>query len=129
MPTRRSFVAGSLSAGTVLAAHGTQKAAGQVDRRMIVDAQVHLWKAESPDWKWVPGLKPQLPEPFTIERLVPMMDEAGVDRVVIVPPSWPRRLAVARPMPWPAPVTMHTLPSSLRPPAALESSSPAISFL
>jgi hypothetical protein len=26
---------------------------------------------------------------FTIERLVPMMDEAGVDRVVIVPPSWP----------------------------------------
>jgi len=26
---------------------------------------------------------------FTIERLVPMMDEAGVDRAVIVPPSWP----------------------------------------
>src|SRR5499426_3151273 len=59
------------------------------DRRLIVDAQVHLWKAESPDWQWVPGLKPQLPEPFTIERLVPMMDEAGVDRAVIVPPSWP----------------------------------------
>jgi predicted TIM-barrel fold metal-dependent hydrolase len=56
---------------------------------MIVDAQVHLWKAESPDWPWVPGLKPQLPEPFTIEKLVPLMDEAGVDRVVIVPPSWP----------------------------------------
>jgi len=37
----------------------------------------------------VPGLKPQLPQPFTIERLVPMMDEAGVDRAVIVPPSWP----------------------------------------
>jgi predicted TIM-barrel fold metal-dependent hydrolase len=56
---------------------------------MIVDAQVHLWKAESPDWPWVPGRKPQLPEPFTIEKLVSMMDEAGVDRVVIVPPSWP----------------------------------------
>ncbi|HEY6239894.1 MAG TPA: amidohydrolase family protein, partial [Burkholderiales bacterium] len=37
----------------------------------------------------VPGAKPQLPEPFTIEKLVPMMDEAGVDRVVVVPPSWP----------------------------------------
>ena len=36
-----------------------------------------------------PGRKPQLPEPFTIEKLVPLMDEAGVDRVVIVPPSWP----------------------------------------
>jgi L-fuconolactonase len=56
---------------------------------MIVDAQVHLWKAESPDWPWVAGRKPQLPEPFTIEKLVPMMDEAGVDRAVIVPPSWP----------------------------------------
>jgi predicted TIM-barrel fold metal-dependent hydrolase len=56
---------------------------------MIVDAQVHLWKAESPDWPWVPGRKPQLPEPFTIERLLPMMDEAGINRVVIVPPSWP----------------------------------------
>ena len=58
-------------------------------KRTIVDAQVHLWKAESPDWPWVPGVKPQLPEPFTIEKLVPMMDEAGVDRAVIVPPSWP----------------------------------------
>jgi predicted TIM-barrel fold metal-dependent hydrolase len=30
---------------------------------------------------------PQLPEPFTIERVVPLIDEAGVDRVVIVPPT------------------------------------------
>ena len=89
MPTRRSFIRNSLGAGAVLATQGTRHAAAQVDRRMIVDAQVHLWKAETPDWKWVPGLKPQLPEPFTIERLVPMMDEAGVDRAVIVPPSWP----------------------------------------
>jgi L-fuconolactonase len=29
---------------------------------------------------------PQLPEPFTIERVVPMLDEARVDRAVIVPP-------------------------------------------
>jgi predicted TIM-barrel fold metal-dependent hydrolase len=57
--------------------------------RMIVDAQAHLWKAESPDWKWVPGRTPQLPEPFTIEKLVTLMDEGGIDRAVIVPPSWP----------------------------------------
>jgi predicted TIM-barrel fold metal-dependent hydrolase len=57
--------------------------------RTIVDAQAHLWKAESADWQWVPGRKPQLPEPFRIDKLVPMMDEAGVDRAVIVPPSWP----------------------------------------
>src|SRR5512132_366074 len=91
MPTRRNFVAGTLATGTgaLLATQGPHKAAAQANRRQIVDAQVHLWKAESPDWKWVPGLQPQLPEPFTIERLVPMMDEAGVDRAVIVPPSWP----------------------------------------
>jgi predicted TIM-barrel fold metal-dependent hydrolase len=89
MPTRRSFIANTVAAGAMLAAQGPRTAAAQADRRTIVDAQVHLWKAETPEWKWVPGLKPQLPEPFTIERLVPMMDEAGVDRVVIVPPSWP----------------------------------------
>ena len=55
---------------------------------MIVDAQVHLWKAETPERPWVPGRVAQLAEPFTLEKLKPMMDEAGVDRAVIVPPSW-----------------------------------------
>jgi predicted TIM-barrel fold metal-dependent hydrolase len=89
MQTRRRFVTNGLGAGAALVSGRADRALAQVDRRMIVDAQVHLWKAESADWKWVPGLQPQLPEPFTIERLAPMMDEAGVDRVVIVPPSWP----------------------------------------
>lgn len=91
MVSRRNFVKTTVAAGAglALAAEHTRHAAGQPARRMIVDSQVHLWKAESPDWPWVPGLKPQLPEPMTIERLLPLMDEAGVDRVVIVPPSWP----------------------------------------
>jgi predicted TIM-barrel fold metal-dependent hydrolase len=90
MLSRRSFLKSTLGAGLALATQGCQQMAAQPARkRIIVDAQVHLWKAESPDWKWVPGARPQLPEPFTTERLVPMMDEAGVDRVVIVPPSWP----------------------------------------
>jgi len=92
MLSRRSFVNGTLAAGASLLplAQGSRRAAAQQPpRRQIVDAQVHLWKAETPDWKWVPGLKPQLPEPMTIERLLPLMDEAGVDRVVVVPPSWP----------------------------------------
>jgi len=85
MQSRRQLVASALAAGTALASH--QATAQQ--KRTIVDAQVHLWKDESEDWKWVPGMKPQMPEPFTIEKLVPLMDQAGVDRVVIVPPSWP----------------------------------------
>jgi len=89
MLSRRSFLNSTVGAGAALAAQGPYKALAQTDRRMIVDAQIHLWKAESEDWKWVPGLQPQLPEPFTIERAIAMMDEAGVDRAVVVPPSWP----------------------------------------
>jgi predicted TIM-barrel fold metal-dependent hydrolase len=87
MTTRRQFIAGALGA-SALGVAGCQTT-GNGGRRSIVDAQVHLWKAASADWPWVPGMKPQMPEPFTIEKLLPLMDEAGVDRVVIVPPSWP----------------------------------------
>src|SRR5438132_14282229 len=86
MLSRRELLGSTLAAGAALA---SQKAVAQPAKRILVDAQVHLWKAESEDWKWVPGMKPQLPEPFTIEKLVPLMDQAGVDRVVVVPPgSW-----------------------------------------
>ena len=88
MLSRRSFLKSTLGAGVALATQGCQQMAAQpVRKRTIVDAQVHMWKASTPDRPWVPGATPQLPEPFTIERLVPMMDDAGVDRVVIVPPT------------------------------------------
>jgi len=84
--TRREFGA-TLAAGAAVAASAQQGRPQPAAKRAIVDAQVHLWKANSPDWPWEPGARPQLPEPFTIERVLPMMDEAGVDRVVIVPPG------------------------------------------
>jgi predicted TIM-barrel fold metal-dependent hydrolase len=86
MMSRRQFGTTTLAAGVALA---SQKLNAQPAKRTIVDAQVHLWKAETEDWKWVPGMKPQMPEPFTIEKLVPLVEQAKVDRVVIVPPSWP----------------------------------------
>jgi predicted TIM-barrel fold metal-dependent hydrolase len=88
MLTRRSFLNGTLGAGLALA--GTPSVLAQPTqprRRVIVDSQIHMWKASSPDRPWVPGARPQLPEPMTIERVVPMIDEGGVDRVVIVPPT------------------------------------------
>ncbi len=85
MMSRRQFGTSVLAAGVAVA---SQRATALVSGRVIVDAQVHLWKAESDDWKWVPGMKPQMPEPFTVEKLLPLMNEAGVDRVVVVPPSW-----------------------------------------
>jgi predicted TIM-barrel fold metal-dependent hydrolase len=86
MLTRRKFIGSTLLAGPALGA-GAQPAWAQPAKRMIVDAQVHLWKADSPDYPWEPGAKPQLPEPFTVERALGLMDEASVDRVVIVPPA------------------------------------------
>jgi len=86
MTTRRQFIGSALGAGA-LAAAGCQTT-GSGGKREIVDAQIHCGKPQR-GLAWVPGMKPQMPEPFTIEKLLPMMDEAGVDRVVIVPPSWP----------------------------------------
>lgn len=87
--TRRGFLGGLLGAGAALALPGCAPSGPlSPGRRMIVDAQMHLWTAERPDWRWVPGQKPQLPEPFTIERALALADAAGVDRIVVVPPSW-----------------------------------------
>jgi predicted TIM-barrel fold metal-dependent hydrolase len=87
--TRRTLIGSTVAAiaATVASARPALSQGG--GKRIIVDAQMHLWKAESEDWKWIPGMKPQLPEPFTIERALAMIDEGGIDRAVIVPPSWP----------------------------------------
>ena len=85
MFTRRRFISSTMAGAAALASAGC--ATQPAGKRMIVDSQVHFWKVNTPDWPWVPGATPQLPEPFTIERALPLMDEAGVDRVVIVPPT------------------------------------------
>jgi len=49
MLSRRRFLNSALGAGAALAASRASQAVAQGGGRMIVDAQVHLWKAESPD--------------------------------------------------------------------------------
>jgi len=86
MISRRRFVAGSVATGVALTLpHGAPAHAEQ--KRLIVDSQIHMWPPSRPDRPWVQGKRAQLTEPFTIERVVPLIDEAGVDRVVIVPPT------------------------------------------
>ena len=57
---------------------------------LVVDAQVHIWGADTPERPWPPGgaQRAQKPYPVTKEMVLAGMKEAGVDRVVIVPPSW-----------------------------------------
>ena len=62
---------------------------------LIVDSQVHIWGADTRDRPWPAppaGLK-AVPVhnngiPFTKEFVIGEIDKAGVDRVIIVPPSW-----------------------------------------
>lgn len=57
---------------------------------LIVDAQIHLWAADTPDRPWPPGgaQRAQKPYPVTWDMALAGMKDAGVDRAVIVPPSW-----------------------------------------
>jgi predicted TIM-barrel fold metal-dependent hydrolase len=86
MLSRRRLFTGIAAAGVAVATERVEAAIAE-PRRLIVDSQIHMWPANTPERPWVVGAKPQLPEPFTIERVVPMIDDAGVDRVVIVPPT------------------------------------------
>lgn len=56
----------------------------------IVDSQLHLWGANSPQRPWPAGREKeaQRPYPVTKEALLLQMDLAHVDRAILVPPSW-----------------------------------------
>ena len=55
---------------------------------LICDAQVHIWAANTPERPWPARHAPHRPVPLGKEELLAEMDKAGIDRVVIVPPSW-----------------------------------------
>ena len=57
---------------------------------LIVDAQVHIWGADTPERPWPAGQghRAHRPQPFSKDDLLAEMATAGVDRAVIVPPSW-----------------------------------------
>jgi len=54
----------------------------------IVDAQVHIWAPDSPERPWPKRAAPHRPSALGKNELLAEMDKAGVDGVVIVPPSW-----------------------------------------
>jgi L-fuconolactonase len=57
---------------------------------MLVDAQVHIWGADSPARPWPAGgaNAAHRPEPVGVAETLRVLDAAGVRRAVIVPPSW-----------------------------------------
>ncbi len=57
---------------------------------LVTDAQVHLWEAERPERPWPKPLQrpPHRPNGFSAEAMLSKMDATGVDRAIIVPPTW-----------------------------------------
>jgi L-fuconolactonase len=55
---------------------------------LIVDSQVHIWAADTPERPWPKRGRPHRANPLGADELLGMMDAAVVNRVVIVPPSW-----------------------------------------
>lgn len=60
---------------------------------MIVDSQVHIWAADTPERPWPPIVdptqsRPHKPQPITTADMLRAMDAAGVDRALIAPPVW-----------------------------------------
>ena len=57
---------------------------------LVVDAQIHLWAADTRDRPWPPDGAQRAHKPYPVgkDMALAAMKEAGVDRAVIVPPSW-----------------------------------------
>ena len=55
---------------------------------MICDAQVHVWGANTPERPWPAGRAEPHREPLGTAELLAEMDKAGVNRAILVPPSW-----------------------------------------
>jgi predicted TIM-barrel fold metal-dependent hydrolase len=56
---------------------------------IVVDTQVHIWAANTPERPWGEGMenRAHLPIPLGQEELLVLMDRAGVDCAILIPPS------------------------------------------
>jgi predicted TIM-barrel fold metal-dependent hydrolase len=54
---------------------------------MIVDAQVHVWKAATPERPWFSG-SPHFPEPFGYEDLLREMKKVNKSRCMTKKQKW-----------------------------------------
>lgn len=58
---------------------------------LIVDAQIHVWGRNTPERPWPTSTKGRAHshgDELTWQTVLAAMDQAGVDRAVLVPPTW-----------------------------------------
>jgi L-fuconolactonase len=55
----------------------------------IVDAQIHVWKASTPDRPWpADAIEPQRPVPLEVPEVIARLDAAGVAGALLLAPTW-----------------------------------------
>ncbi len=55
----------------------------------LTDAQIHVWAADRPDRPWAPGgADYSHGDELGTDHVLAEMDRVGVDRAILVPPSW-----------------------------------------
>jgi len=55
---------------------------------IVVDSQVHIWAENTPERPWALGPeRAHRTTPYTGDEVLRLMNEAGVDRAILVPPS------------------------------------------
>jgi predicted TIM-barrel fold metal-dependent hydrolase len=58
------------------------------EKMLIVDGQVHIWAASTPGHPWPARHAPHRPLPLGADDCLKEMAAAGVDRAILLPPSW-----------------------------------------
>ena len=55
----------------------------------LVDAQIHVWKASTPDRPWPEdAIEPQRDKPLEVSEVRELMDQAGVAGALLLGPTW-----------------------------------------
>jgi predicted TIM-barrel fold metal-dependent hydrolase len=55
---------------------------------VISDSGLHVWEAPTPERPFMSGRKAHIEGGFSYDNLINRMDEAGVSRAILIPPSW-----------------------------------------
>ncbi|MEX5635890.1 amidohydrolase family protein [Parafrankia sp. FMc2] len=56
---------------------------------LVLDAQIHVWKASTPERPWpADAIEPQRPEPLEVPEVRDVMARAGVSGALLLGPTW-----------------------------------------